>query len=503
MRRSGILLHISSLPSPYGIGTFGKDAYAFVDFLIETKQTYWQILPIGPTSYGDSPYQTFSAFAYNPYFIDLESLVKDGLLEQKEILSSYSSDRYVDYGKLYEERFIVLRKAFERFDPSDASYVRFCEANRFWLDDYCLFMALKIERKGDSWISWEKRLRMREESALAEARSELKEHLDFYRFLQYVAQRQWQALKTYANSHGIYLIGDMPIYVSYDSSDVWANPSLFDLDDARIPVHIAGVPPDSFSDDGQVWGNPLYDWDRMKKQGYAWWIERVRSAIELFDCVRIDHFIGFQNYFSIEYGAKTAKNGAWHKGPGIDLFKAIKKELGDVNIIAEDLGVVTEDVKRLREQAGFPGMKLLQFAFDAREESDYLPHRYTRNTVVYTGTHDNETSKTWFEHLPKPDREYCLDYINHTGTNPVDSLIKATLLSVSDTAIIPMQDYLNLGEEGRMNHPSTLGNNWRWRVIAADFTDALKNKIRRFTELYGRDPLQLRERARYDSIDKR
>ncbi|MFP4187170.1 MAG: 4-alpha-glucanotransferase [Acholeplasmataceae bacterium] len=503
MRRSGILMHVSSLPSPYGIGTFGKKAYDFVDFLIETKQTYWQILPIGPTSYGDSPYQTFSAFAYNPYFIDLDFLVRDGLLAKDEILSSHSTDRYVDYGKLYEERFLVLEKAFERFDPSDADYARFLEANSFWLDDYCLFMALKNERKGASWISWEKPLRMRKESALAKARRDLKESIAFHRFLQYIAATQWQTLKAYANGHGVSIIGDMPIYVSYDSSDVWANPSLFDLDDELVPNHIAGVPPDSFSDDGQVWGNPLYDWDLMAERDYAWWVERLRSASELFDRVRIDHFIGFQNYFSIEYGAKTAKDGVWHKGPGIELFRAIKKELGDVDIIAEDLGVVTEDVKRLREKAGFPGMKLLQFAFDAREESDYLPHCYTRDTVVYTGTHDNETSKSWLEHLPKRDRKYCLDYINHTGKNPVDSLIKATLLSVSDTAIIPIQDYLNLGEEGRMNHPSTLGNNWRWRLVESDLTTGVKKKIRYFTELYGRDPMQRRRRERHDTIDKR
>jgi len=491
MRKTGILLHISSLPSNYGIGTFGKKAYEFVDFLEKTHQTYWQILPLGPTSYGDSPYQTFSAFANNPYFIDLDLLVEENLLLKEEIVSTYQSENYVDYKELYDERFIVLKKAYKRFDSNQVNYDKFLEDQKKWVFDYALFMALKVYHKGDSWLTWEDDLRHRNEETLNYYKELLKDDINFYLFIQFKAYNQWFNLKRYANSKGIQFIGDMPIYVSYDSSDVWANPKYFDLDEKRLPISIAGVPPDNFSKTGQLWGNPLYNWDALEENSFEWWVDRVQSQKELFDMVRIDHFIGFQNYYSIPYGEETAENGEWRKGPGIKLFNAIKDKLGDVNIIAEDLGVITEDVRKLLKQTGFPGMKLLQFAFDSREKSNYIPHLYTKNVIAYTGTHDNETTKTWFENLPLNDLQYCYNYINHSESqNPVDSLIKATLSCIADIAIIPMQDYLSLGSEARMNIPSTTGNNWRWRMKESDLNLELLNKIKSFTLLYGRGNLK-------------
>jgi 4-alpha-glucanotransferase len=488
MRKSGILLHISSLPSNYGIGTFGKAAYEFVDFLFESKQSFWQILPLGPTSYGDSPYQTFSAFANNPYFIDLDILIKEGLLHKNEIQATFISPRYVEYKEMYDERFNILKKAFHRFDLKSPDYIKFVKQNQNWLVDYALFMAIKVHHQGASWLYWEEDLRLRDPETMKKYRTMLKEDIEFYEFLQFKAYEQWSKLKTYANNKGIMIIGDMPIYVSYDSSDVWANPKYFDLDEEKLPIHVAGVPPDNFSKDGQLWGNPLYDWKTLEKEDFKWWVDRVQSSMELFDWIRIDHFIGFQNFYSVPYGEKTAKNGEWKKGPGIKIFEVIKEKLGCVNIIAEDLGVVTPEVRKLLEKTGFPGMKLLQFAFDSREESDYIPHLYHKNLIAYTGTHDNETTKTWFKNLPKKDLEYCLNYINHQGDgSPVDSLIKATMACVADTVIIPMQDYLHLGEEGRMNIPSTTGNNWKWRLLKEELSKDLRNKIKSFTILYGRD----------------
>jgi 4-alpha-glucanotransferase len=486
MRRSGVLLHISSLPSPYGMGSFGKSAYEFVDFLHQAEQTYWQILPLGPTSYGDSPYQTFSAFANNPYFIDLDLLIEEGLLTKEDIQSTYYSDRYVEYKELYEERFIVLKKAFHRFNRNDYKFQQFTFDQRKWLFDYAFFMALKVYHQGASWESWQEDLRLRKPETMEHYKDLLQEDIIFYEFLQFKAFEQYHHLKHYANKKGIKLIGDMPIYVSYDSSDVWANPNYFYLDEKRMPIEVAGVPPDNFSADGQLWGNPLYDWDHLAKDDYAWWVDRVSASMQLFDMIRIDHFIGFQNYFAIPFGHKSAVLGTWKKGPGIELFHVIKRQLGEVNIIAEDLGVITDDVRKLLKSTGFPGMKLLQFAFDSREESDYIPHLYERNVIAYTGTHDNETTAQWFEKLPAKDLEYCLSYINHTSGNPVDSLIKATLSCVADTAIIPMQDWLSLGVEARMNIPSTTGNNWKWRMVKEDLNENLLKKMKSFTLLYGR-----------------
>ncbi len=487
MRKSGILLHISSLPSNYGIGTFGKAAFDFVDFLHESKQSYWQILPLGPTSYGDSPYQTFSAFANNPYFIDLDLLIEEKLLRKSEITATFNSPRYVEYKEMYDERFIVLKKAFSRFNLNDSSYQKFIIEQAYWLNDFAIFMALKTYHQGEPWDTWSEELRLRNPHVISAFEISLAEDINFNKFLQFKAFQQWYRLKNYANQKGIEFIGDMPIYVAYDSSDVWANPHFFDLDEKGFPYHIAGVPPDNFSKDGQLWGNPLYNWKELKKHQYSWWVRRVKDAISMFDMVRIDHFIGFQNFYSIPFGHKTAANGEWKTGPGIELFEVIKEQLGDVNIIAEDLGVITDDVRKLLKASGFPGMKLLQFAFDSREESDYLPHHYNQNVIAYTGTHDNETTQTWFSKLPTHDLAYCLNYINHSGNQSrVDSLIKTTLACIADTVIIPMQDYLHLGEEGRMNIPSTTGNNWRWRMLKREINAKLIQKIKGFTILYGR-----------------
>ncbi len=478
MRKSGILLHISSLPSPYGIGSYGKAAYEFVDFLNQSKQSIWQILPLGPTSYGDSPYQTFSAFANNPYFIDLDILVEEGLLLKEEIIDDTSNKAYVEYEDLYQHRFNILSKAFERFNRKNEDYLKFLNAQAFWLDDYALFMSIKSSYDGKSWLYWDEDVRLRKQSSLDKLRKDLKDDIEFHKFMQFKSDEQWHNLKTYANSKGIEMMGDMPIYVSYDSSDVWANPKMFDLDEKNIPYHVAGVPPDNYSADGQLWGNPLYHWKHLKETDYKWWVSRVQSAMNLFDMIRIDHFIGFVNYFSIPYGDKNARQGEWKKGPGYELFKVIQKELGDVNIIAEDLGVVTEEVRKVLKETGYPGMKLLQFGFDSNESNEYLPHYYDENVFAYTGTHDNLTTAAWFKSLPKKDLKYCLKYLKcNIFKNRVDCLIKATLNSKAKSAIIPMQDYLHLGAEARMNMPSTLGNNWKWRVLESDLTPKLAMKI--------------------------
>ena len=487
MRTSGILLHISSLPSAHGIGTYGKAAYDFVDFLAETKQTYWQILPLGPTSFGDSPYQTFSAFANNPYFIDLDFLIKENLLSQKEIVDIVDDKMYVNYEQIYLYRYEALKKAFSRFDRAQKQYQEYLKISAYWLDDYALFMAIKEKKHGKSWMYWDEDTRLRKPTKMIELQIELSEEIEFHKFMQYKSNEQWFQLKTYANSQGIKIIGDMPIYVSYDSSDVWANPKMFDLDEKNIPYFVAGVPPDHYAANGQLWGNPLYHWENLQQNNYQWWIDRVSISMKQFDMIRIDHFIGFVNYFSIPFGDKTAKNGVWKKGPGIRLFKVIKELLGEVNIIAEDLGAVTPEVIKVLDETGYPGMKLLQFGFNDETDNVYVPHHYSQNSVAYTGTHDNFTTASWFNELSPKALKKCLTYINcENESKRVDALIKETLKCPSNTAIIPMQDYLNLGDEGRMNIPSTLGNNWKWRLVENQITDELKAKIKNWTIIYGR-----------------
>ena len=492
MRRNGMLLPIASLPSPYGIGGFSKEAYEFIDLLEETGQKLWQILPLGPTSYGDSPYQSFSTFAGNPYFIDLDTLVEKGWLTKEACEASDYGDNesYIDYGRIYNSRFVLLKQAFLNSDVlSDEKFAEFCKANQHWLPDYALYMALKNQNDGKSWIEWEEEIRLRKPEAVEYYKKELEEECNFYEFLQYEFHEQWTKVKEYAHEKGIQIVGDVPIYVAFDSADTWANPELFQLDEKNLPLGVAGCPPDAFSATGQLWGNPLYNWAYHKTTGYDWWLKRIAYCFDLYDIVRIDHFRGFDEYYSIPYGDETAVNGHWEKGPGMDLFDAVKEKLGELDIIAEDLGFLTESVFQLLKDSGYPGMKVLQFAFDPSEDSDYLTYKYQRNCVVYTGTHDNDTTAGWFEKLSDGDREVALRYMNSFYTPKEEQhwdLIALAMRSTADTCIIPVQDFLGLGSEARINMPSTLGDNWKWRMTKGAFSEELKEKIRRMTKLYGR-----------------
>ena len=492
MRRNGMLLPIASLPSPYGIGGFSKEAYEFIDLLEETGQKLWQILPLGPTSYGDSPYQSFSTFAGNPYFIDLDTLVEKGWLTKEACEASDYGDNesYIDYGRIYNSRFVLLKQAFLNSDVlSDEKFAEFCKANQHWLPDYALYMALKNQNDGKSWIEWEEEIRLRKPEAVEYYKKELEEECNFYEFLQYEFHEQWTKVKEYAHEKGIQIVGDVPIYVAFDSADTWANPELFQLDEKNLPLGVAGCPPDAFSATGQLWGNPLYNWAYHKTTGYDWWLKRIACCFDLYDIVRIDHFRGFDEYYSIPYGDETAVNGHWEKGPGMDLFDAVKEKLGELDIIAEDLGFLTESVFQLLKDSGYPGMKVLQFAFDPSEDSDYLTYKYQRNCVVYTGTHDNDTTAGWFEKLSDGDREVALRYMNSFYTPKEEQhwdLIALAMRSTADTCIIPVQDFLGLGSEARINMPSTLGDNWKWRMTKGAFSEELKEKIRRMTKLYGR-----------------
>ena len=499
-RAAGILLPVFSLPGRYGIGSLGKEACRFVDFLREAGQSYWQILPMGPTSYGDSPYQSFSTYAGNPYFIDIDTLVEDGLLTESEAAVEEKPDGVpIDYEELYRKRFVLLRKAYDRFllTPDGvgefkklrSDYADFTAKNADWLDDFSLFMALKTAYGGKSFLEWDAALRLREPAAIAAARKKYAEEIDFHAFLQYLFAVQYAELKRYAGEAGVRIIGDIPIYVAPDSSDVWANPELFQLDENRVPIAVAGCPPDAFSATGQLWGNPLYRWQKHAETGFAWWMERLRHAFSMCDVLRIDHFRGFESYYSIPYGHKTAEFGRWEKGPDHAFFETLHEKLGDVPVIAEDLGFLTPEVLKLVADTGYPGMKVLQFAFDSREESDYLPHHYPTNCVVYTGTHDNDTTNSWFDEIPEADRAYAREYLGYRGTDdtdPATALIRAALASVADTVVIPMQDWLGLGSEARINHPSTLGGNWIWRMKSGLLTEKLTERIRRMTRLYGR-----------------
>ncbi len=491
-RASGILLPISSLPSPYGIGTFGKAAYAFADFLHRSRQRYWQVLPLGPTSYGDSPYQSFSAVAGNPYFIDLDTLVEMDLLEPHELDRDWGdAPGAVDYGKIFACRFVVLYQAFVRAqsqpDLMDAVEA-FCQSNTAWLSDYALFMALKDENDGHAWPLWPEPVRLREPEALNTARTRLSQRIRFYQFLQYLFAQQWQKLKAYCNGLGIQIIGDLPIYVPLDSADVWAQPQEFLLDEQRRPLAVAGVPPDYFSADGQLWGNPLYNWAHMKNTGYAWWTARMESAAKLFDMVRIDHFRGLSSYWKVPVEETTARVGEWVEGPGLDFVTALKTRFPNLDIIAEDLGFLTDDVRGLVDASGFPGMKVLQFAFDAREPSNYLPHTYSRHCVCYTGTHDNTTAKGWFSEAAPEDVDMAIRYL---GLNEKEGyhwgLIRGGMGSVADLFVCQLQDYLGLDSAARMNTPGTMGgSNWRWRLLPGMLDNVLADKIAELCRIYGR-----------------
>ena len=489
-RASGILLPISALPSPYGIGTLGKAAYAFADFLHAAGQKYWQLLPLGPTSYGDSPYQSFSTFAGNPYFIDLDLLAEEGLLDNEDLAAAdWGNDpRYVDYGKIYEVRFDVLRRAFLRGRERDREAVERFQAENPWLKNYALYMAVKAHFGMKSWLEWpDEAIRVRAPEAVARYEKELAEDVAFYTYLQYLFFKQWGELREYIHSLGIRIIGDLPIYVAMDSADVWAEPEFFQLGEGNIPTEVSGVPPDYFSADGQLWGNPLYDYDRMRQDGFGWWIRRVEGASRLFDVIRIDHFRGLESYWAVPYGAETAREGRWRKGPGMDLVGVLTQWFHGLDIIAEDLGFLTPEVHQLLRDSGLPGMKVLEFAFDAREPSNYLPHTYERNCVCYVGTHDNETVMQWREQADRADVTFARKYL---GLNEAEGfhwgMIRGGMSSVADTFVAQMQDYLGLGAEGRMNTPGTLGNNWRWRLLPGEASPALARKIRRYAHMYGR-----------------
>lgn len=492
MRKAGILMPITSLPSPYGIGTMGEAAREFVRFLHKAGQSYWQILPICPTSYGDSPYQSFSSYAGNPYMIDLDELSEAGLLEKDEYknIDWDSNPEKADYGLLYNRRFGVLRKAAKTAEEKyQTELTEFRKENHKWLSDYALFMAIKDEQNGVSWLEWPEILRKRDNKALAVEREKLKDEIKFWECVQFLFFTQWKKLKAYANENGIKIIGDIPIYVSSDSADVWANPEQFQLDDNLMPISVAGCPPDGFSADGQLWGNPLFNWKVMKEQDYNWWVDRIAYQTQIYDMLRIDHFRGFDAYYSIPYGDKTARNGEWKEGPGIDLFNVIKEKLGELPIIAEDLGFLTDSVRKLLKDTGFPGMKVLEFAFDSRDtESGYLPHLYPKNCVVYAGTHDNETILGWFDTISEEDAEYAKKYMRLSEAEGYHwGMMRTAWASVADTAIMQMQDILGLGKNARMNTPSTLSDkNWSWRCLPGVYNDTLADVLHQEMKLYGR-----------------
>ncbi|MFP3042799.1 4-alpha-glucanotransferase [Treponema primitia] len=494
-RSAGILLAVSSLPSHYGIGTFGEAARRWVDFLKEAGQKYWQILPLGPTGWGDSPYQSFSAFAISPYYIDPDILRDQGLLtrEELEAVPWGIKPNRVYYAALYAHRGKLLRMAFDRFRENPSAhggntFREFRERNSAWLNDYSLFMALKRYNRGASWLEWGEKLRFREEKTLAKYQEKLAEDIEYHSWVQFQARTQWENIKAYANSNGVLIIGDIPIYVALDSADTWANSDLFQLDDQRRPIRVAGCPPDPFAAGGQLWGNPLYRWDVLEQNGYAWWIFRLRTCMQLYDVTRIDHFRGFESYYSIPAADKDASRGEWVKGPGLSFINTINRELPGANIIAEDLGYLTTEVRELLRASGYPGMKVLQFAFDSRESSDYMPHTFERHCVVYTGTHDNPTSLGWFKTARFEDVVLAREYLGLRDIREGHwAFIRSALSSVADLTIIPMQDYLGLGITGRMNTPSTTGgNNWRWRMNGEALQGELAKKIEHLTHIYGR-----------------
>lgn len=493
MRRSGILLPISSLPSKYGMGCFSKEAYEFVDFLVEAGQKLWQILPLGPTGYGDSPYQAFSTFAGNPYFIDLEQLIEAGYLTKEECdsLNFGTNPEYVDYGQLYDNRLPLLKKAYTVARSAglmeEKEFKQFVRENKHWLENYGLFMAIKAYHKGVCWTDWEEDLRRKDPDAVWAFGETYEFEIGNYYFQQYMFAKQWAALKKYANEKGVKIIGDIPIYVAFDSADIWGNPELFQLDEEGNPLGVAGCPPDAFSATGQLWGNPLYDWIYHKKTHFAWWVKRLAHCYELYDIVRLDHFRGFDEYWFIPYGDSTAENGKWLPGPGLSLFKTLQRRLGEREIIAEDLGTLTPSVLELLKDSGYPGMKVLQFAFGGDAKNPYLPHNCVQNSVIYTGTHDNETTVGWYRNLNDRTRDHVKAYMGIQEDEEIHwNFIRTALSSVADMAIIPMQDYLGLGNEARINMPSSLGNNWQWRMKKGICTPALAKKIRELAVIYDR-----------------
>ena len=487
MRESGILMHITSLPGSHGVGTLGKTAFDFVDFLHKAGQHYWQILPLSPTGYGDSPYQSCSAYAGNHYIIDLDLLIEEGLLSANDLNGIFWGNERVDFGIQYHNRLPILRIAYKRFEETK-EFAQFVAENSDWLPDFSLYMALKDRFGGKPWYEWDAALKFRHPDALKTAADDLYDECRFYCFVQYLFFKQWSALHAYAHEKGIRIIGDVPIYVPYDSVEVWSAPKWFQVDEALSPSAVAGCPPDAFAEDGQLWGNPLYRWNDMKEDGYSWWIHRLSAAGRLYDVVRLDHFRAFEAYWSVPFGDSTARNGHWVKGPGLDFLNTVQNQLPQLKLIAEDLGFLTKEVFDLRDESGLPGMKVLQFAFDSREPSDYLPHRCPVHSVCYTGTHDNMTTRQWFENASAEAVSYATEYMAlNPSEGPVWGVIRTAMSCVSELCIVPMQDYLNLGAEARMNFPGTQSAaNWTWRASDGFVTDGLAEKIYHLTWLYGR-----------------
>ena len=492
-RQSGVLMHISSLPGKYGIGSFGQSAYDFVDFLVRTKQRYWQILPLGTTSYGDSPYQSFSAFAGNTYFIDFDILIEEGLLNEADVKGADFGDdpRKVDYAKIFDARRPIMEKAVARFLKADdlSDYESFVEQNAAWLEVFAEYMAIKEHFDNLAWTEWpDEAIRRRDAASLASYREKLADKLTYHRVTKYLFFKQWLRLKAYANEHHIEIVGDMPIYVAADSADVWAQPHFFKTDAVGKPTCVAGCPPDEFSETGQLWGNPIYDWEAMDKDGYAWWIERLRESFKIYDIVRIDHFRGFESYWEVPAGSETSASGKWVKGPDYKLFAAVKEALGDLNIIAEDLGFMTDEVIELRERTGFPGMKILQFAFNPDDESIDSPHVAPNNSVMYTGTHDNNTVLGWYkDEIDDATRQYMAQYTNRKEYETVPhAMLRTIFASVSFMAIATMQDLLELDSAARMNYPSTIGGNWTWRMTAEELNPIVEGELYSLTKTYRR-----------------
>ena len=492
-RSSGVFLHPTSLPGEYGIGSLGETAYKFIDFLSKAGQKIWQMCPLGPTGYGDSPYQSFSAFAGNSYLIDLQKLVKDGYLAKGDLATDkdFPSKR-VDYGQVINFKMPLLRAAFNNFKSMDIPeekkrFREFCSENKEWLDDYALFRAVKERFDGCAWTEWDDDIRFRREDALIKYRQESAEKIEFRKFLQYIFFKQWAEVKDYANQAGVKILGDIPIFVALDSADAWANPEMFFFDEDLKPTKVAGVPPDYFNENGQLWGNPLYDWEQLKKNNYQWWVKRVEKQLDLVDILRLDHFRGFAQYWAVPYGAETAINGTWEDGPGKELFEVIKEKLDELPIVAEDLGVVTDDVEELRDCFDFPGMKILQFAFDNQEENEYIPPYETENCIVYTGTHDNNTTLGWYqEDVKEDDKQRMLDYLAENLTNRHDDIVWDLMelgwQSKAVIAIAPLQDFLSLGSEARFNTPGTSSGNWQWRYSKDMIDEELITKMKDITK---------------------
>ena len=494
-RVCGVLMPITSLPSPYGIGTIGKEARRFADFLKASGQSIWQILPVGPTSYGDSPYQSFSTYAGNPYMIDLDTLVKEGLLTKREINKHYwcGDEHEIDYGAIYYSRFKVLEKAYEKYMEGDVKpFNSFKRRNSKWLKDYALYMAVKKSFDNKAWPEWDdESIKLREEKAINRYTRKFRKEIDFWKWVQFEFYKQWADFRAYVNGLGIKILGDMPIYVAMDSADTWANPEVFWLDEERKPVCVAGCPPDYFSETGQLWGNPIYDWEYLKSTGYQWWMDRIAAADKLFDITRIDHFRAFDTYYTIPFGSENAITGKWVDGPGIEFFNVMREKLGDIEIVAEDLGELFDSVKELLKESGYPGMKVLEFAFGDDDENDFLPHNFTENCVVYTGTHDNDTVMGWYSQAEGWEKEHCdqymADYVDmEPGVDVNWKFIEAAYKSVANYAVVQMQDILGLGSEARINVPSTLGGNWAWRIDKDALTKDLSSKLKALAIKYSR-----------------